>query len=97
MSDTETLAASPSKGCANLCVLAKRVPKVVRTGDAAEDRRNEEVRSALSGIIQYLHAQPAKATPCFGALTKGDISTSFVEKAEWADSYYCLFKVSLAL
>lgn len=61
---------SPQK---RLCMLAKRVPKVARSGDAEEDIVNEERRTALIGVIQFLHNEPEKTVATFLALTSGQI------------------------
>lgn len=75
-----------------LCMLAKRVPKIVKCGDEDTDRKAEEIRTALIGVIQHLNASPDKTIPCLLALTRGDIQVSTSDRHEWSDSYCCIQK-----
>lgn len=78
---------SPQK---QMCMLAKRVPKLARSGDEEEDLVNEERRTALIGVIQFLHNEPEKTVATFLAFTSGQIKLSCAANGSWVDSYNCV-------
>lgn len=84
------VAQSASGQGSEACLLAKRVPKVTRTGDEAQDKILEEQRSALIGIINTLNRQPELCMATYLALTEGKITAAATDRSEWSDSYNCI-------
>lgn len=76
-----------------LCMLAKRVPRITKTGDREMDTKLEEQRAALVGIVQYLHQKPEFCVPTYLKLAQGKIDLCGLERPEWSDSYNCLQKI----
>lgn len=77
-----------------LCQLAKRVPRVKKTGDTAKDCDNENNRQALIGIIQHLHLNPSVCMPTFLALTSGKIKETDGKASEqWPECYNHLARI----
>ena len=56
-----------------LCILAKRVPKVKTSGDPDQDEVLEDQRTFLVGVIQHLKEHPEKNLACRMALATGKI------------------------
>lgn len=69
----------------DICQLAKRAPKAVRTGDAATDANAESERQALIGVIQHLHQFPALSMPTSLALTFGTIKVEAKRDEMWPE------------
>ena len=81
----------PSRATA-LSPLAKRVPRLSKTGDADLDSRNEEHRSALIGVLNHFHRQPELQLPTFIALNSGKITPNTVSNL-WPDGVTCVGKL----
>ena len=92
--------ASPSKqgscssgggvGGKELCMLAKRVPKMSPGLSGDQKQVEEEQRQALVGVIKFLHDNPDHSVACFMALNSWQIKTSKIEEANWLRQYCTL-------
>ena len=75
----------PSVG--ELCILAKRVPKVKKSKDPDQDKVLEDQRTALVGVIQHLKEHPEKNLACWMALASGKIVVTEADDLLWPRQY----------
>ena len=76
-----------------LCILAKRGPKVKKSGDPEQEQVLEDQRTALVGVIQHLKEHPEKNLACWMALTSGKIVVTEADDLLWPRSYTCIAKL----
>ena len=76
-----------------LCILAKRVPKVKKSGDPDQDEVLEDHRTALVGVIQHLNEHPENNLACWMALTSGKIVVTEADDLLWPRQYVSIAKL----
>ena len=79
---------------AQLCMLARRAPNAVRTGNEEGDKLEADRRTALVQTVQILHNNPELIEPTCLALSTGRIRVPIHGLAldRWPEQYTCVDK-----